>query len=312
MSGIVTLTMNPAVDVSTTVAELLPAQKLRCGPAVREPGGGGINVARVVAELGGQARAVYPAGGVMGALLGDLLDELNIPHTEIPIAGTTRESIAVTCEATGRQYRFVFPGPEFSDEETQRCLDTLSKLDPPPGYVIASGSLPPGLPHDFLAETAKVVLQSGARLVVDTSGAPLSRSVDEDIYLIKPNLRELQDLVDARLEGPDDWIDAARRIVSQKPITVVALTLGDEGALLVTQEQVIRAFPASIDVVSSVGAGDSFLGAMIWRLDASNDLVDAFRYGVAAGSAALLTPGTGLCRREDIERLYHEVRLERL
>lgn len=310
MTQIVTLTMNPAVDLSASAPKVVPTQKLRCRRPMREPGGGGINVARVVTALGGQARAVYPAGGATGAMLCELLNETGIPSVKIPIAETTRESFAVHDETSGEQYRFVFPGPELSREEALRCLDTLAGLVPRPDYVIASGSLPPGVPDHFYAEAARAVRHMGAKLVVDTSGPALARSVEEHVYLIKPNLRELKELVHADLESPDAWIEAARSLVKERAIEVVALTLGHRGALLVTRDHVVRAHPAEIKVVSGIGAGDSFLGAMIWRLASCDDLVDAFRYGVAAGSAALLTPGTRLCQRADVESLYPDVKLD--
>jgi 6-phosphofructokinase 2 len=302
--NVVTLTMNPAIDVSTSVPALMPLHKLRCTPEKREAGGGGINVARVAARLGADVKALYPIGGLTGQLLRRLVDRERIATLAVPIMGETRESVAVFDEAGNTQYRFVLPGPTLSDSEWMECLEVVSALRGEEHLVVASGSLPPGAPVDFYARLARRTKELGGKLVLDTSGKPLAAALEEGVYLVKPSLRELAELTRLPLADQSSRCDACHKLVGAKGAEVVALTLGDQGALLVTADAAWSAAPIEIEAVSSVGAGDSFLGGMIWGLASGHSLEDALRYGVAAGSAALLAHGTELCHARDVRRLY--------
>jgi 6-phosphofructokinase 2 len=315
MPDIVTFTLNPAVDISTSVDRVRPVHKLRCAKARRDPGGGGINVARVVKRLGADVLAVYTAGGPIGEHLRHLVEREGIRSLTIPIRGDTREDLAVVENETGEQYRFVLPGPELAEAEWRACLDALAALEGKPRYLVASGSLAPGVPNDFYGKMVAAMKGSGAKgakIAVDTSGLPLRRALEAGIYLIKPNLREMRELAGAALDCEDDCIAAARALVNDGRAEVVALTLGHYGAMLVTRDIALRADAIPIKPVSTVGAGDSFLGAMVARLAAGHSMEDAFRYAVAAGSAALLAHGTELARHEDVERLIGAVSLRKV
>lgn len=309
---IVTFTMNPAIDVSAAVARVVPRHKLRCTSVRRDPGGGGINVARVVARLGSDVRAIYPVGGPIGDLLRRLVDAEAVASRTIALSQDTRESFTVGEEETGKQYRFVLPGPELTSDECGQCLAAVAQIRPAPTFFIASGSMPTGVPDDFLARAARAAKALGAKVVVDTSGQALAAVLEEGLFLIKPNLRELQELVGSPLNGPEQQLAAARSLIEKRAVETVALTLGHLGALLVTQRQAFYAPALPVTPVSVVGAGDSFLGAMVWSLDEGQGIEEAFRHGVAAGSAALLSAGTGLCKAEDVRRLYPQVHLQRL
>jgi 6-phosphofructokinase 2 len=307
MTAIVTVTPNPAVDLSTAVERIVPVTKLRGTSQRRDPGGGGINVARVIKRLGGDAAALYPIGGVTGDLLRRLLDQEGVASRTFAIADETREDFFVSEIATGQPYRFILPGPRLSEKEWQQCLALLAATDPFPRFVVASGSLPEGVPEDFYARIARIARQRGARMILDTSGRALSAAVEEGLDLIKPSLREMRELTPHEPADAREWEDAARALVDRGKVAVVALTMGHLGAVLVTKEKVLRAEPIAVRPIGAVGAGDSFLGALIWRLAAGHDLDDAFRQAVAAGAAALLNPGTELCRPADVERLAREV-----
>lgn len=310
MTMIVTITMNPTIDVSATTEQVVPVRKLRCTAVRRDPGGGGINVARVVHRLGGECRALYPKGGYTGALLHKLLEGEGVASLPIETAAEARESFTFQEQATASQYRFVLPGPELQPSEWRACLDLLTSLPDPPAYIVASGSLPPGVPDDFYAQVVRIAACSGTRVVIDGSGPALEAALDAGVYLVKPNLRELRDLTGQPLPQRRDWEAAAAALVGAGKAEVVALTLGREGALLVAGSDRLYAPGIEVPIVSAVGAGDSFLGAMVWRLSRRDSLKEAFRYGVAAGTAALLTPGTELCRAEDVERLSGQIGLE--
>ena len=305
------LTMNPSVDVSTHTGRVVPADKLRCGPARRDAGGGGLNVARVVQRLGGHSSALFPAGGPAGDWLVNHLQAAGLPVRRIPLSGDTRENFTVQALDTGAEFRFVLPGPTLSESEWTACLAAIEALPLLPAVVVASGSLPPGVPSDFYARLALIVRSRGSRLVLDSSGPALAAGVAAGVYLVKPNLRELGDLTQQPLDTPTQWRAAAQALVDEGRAEVVALTLGEQGALLVTKDGAWSADPLPITVASSVGAGDSFVGAFVWALLHGESMPDAFTWAVAAGSAALITPGTGLCLLEDVQRLRPQVRLQR-
>ena len=303
---IVTLTINPAVDISTSVRKMLPFTKMRCAEAHRDPGGGGINVARVLTRLGIDTIAIYPAGGATGQTLAALVEHESVRSIVIPTANDTREDITVFDETTHEQFRLVFPGAFLSEFEWLQCLDAVTHISSQAGYVIASGSLPPGVPADFYGKVVRAS-KGAARVIVDTTGAALKAALDAGVYLIKPNLHEFQDLAGISTEDEPSLLEAGRSLFDRYRIEIIALSLGSQGALLLTRDIALRANGLPIEPVSVSGAGDSFLGAMVSSLIHDDDLETALRYGVAGGSAALLSPGTGLCLREDIHALASSV-----
>lgn len=304
---ILTITLNPALDVSTSTDKVVDTHKLRCAAAQFHPGGGGINVARVLHRLGSRCLAIYPSGGVTGERLGQMLDEEQVPRHCWRIAGETRESFSVHETSSGNDFRFVLPGPALAPSEWKACLDYVGGLAAPPHHVVVSGSLPPGVPADFYAQLARLAKARGSRLVVDASGPALAAALAEGVHLFKPSLRELRELTGRQLETTAQQREAAQDIIAQGQAEVVALSLGADGALLVTADKALRASALKVQVASTIGAGDSFVGGLVWALNRGQGLDDAFRYGMAASAAALLTPGTALCQPSDVERLSREV-----
>ena len=246
----------------------------------------------------------------MGDLLRRLLDQEGVASQTFPIAGETREDFFVHESSTAQQYRFILPGPQLSEAEWSECLRLLAGLEPFPRFVVASGSLPAGVPKDFYARVAEIARRGGARMVLDTSGPALAAAVAAGVDLIKPNLREMRELTGAEPRDADEWEAGARLIVEKRQAAMVALTMGHLGAALVTRDRILRAQPLPVTPLSAVGAGDSFLGALVWQIAEGGELADAFRYAMAAGAAALLYPGTELCRPEDVVRLAAQVIME--
>lgn len=310
MTDIVTITPNPAIDLSSSVEKIVPTLKLRSTSERRDPGGGGVNVARVIKRLGGGASAIYPVGGGTGALLRELLDGEGVASRTFAIADQTRENFFVSETSTGQQYRFILPGPRLNEAEWQECLRLVSSTEPFPRFLVASGSLPAGVPDDFYARIARIARRRGAKIVLDTSGAALAAAVEEGVDLIKPNLHEMRELSGKKPSDAREWEEVAKAIVRTKRTPVIALTMGHLGAALVTQDRILRAKPLQIVPRSAIGAGDSFLGALTWQFALGADLVDSFRQAVAAGAAALLNPGTELCRPQDVSRLAGDVIIE--
>jgi len=309
MSSIATLTLNPAIDKNTNIDRVIAEDKLRCEAPTREPGGG-INVSRVVHRLGGTSTAVYTSGGPTGTILETLLDDEELAHTPVSTEDWTRENLIVSETSTDRQYRFGMPGPELSADELEACLDALRTLDPAPDYLVASGSLPPGVPDDTYARVAEVAHALNAHAILDTSGAALRRAMDVGWYLLKPNLRELEQLAGRSLETESEQRDAARGFIGKGWCEVVVLSMGAAGALLITADQTEHVRSPTVPIRSRVGAGDSMVGGLTLALARDLDLHDAVRFGVAAGAAAVTTPGTELCHRSDTERLFEQMRAE--
>jgi 6-phosphofructokinase 2 len=304
---VATITPNPAVDVSMSVEKIVPVFKLRGSQPRRDPGGGGINVARVIKRLGGNVCAIYSTGGSTGELLRSLLKREGIDCRTFAITDETRENFFVNETSTGQQYRFILPGPQLGEHEWPECLKLLADIEPFPRFVVASGSLPRGVPEDFYARVARLAKVHGARMVVDTSGTPLAAAVAEGVDMIKPNLREMRELAGREPSDAGEWEEAAKRLVRDGKVATIALTMGHLGAALVTRDRVLRASPLAITPVSAVGAGDSFLGALIQGMTSGVSPDECFRRAVAAGAAALINPGTGLCLPEDVIRLAKQV-----
>ena len=300
---IVTVTLNPAIDVSTGVAHVITDRKLRCEPPRYEPGGGGVNVARAIRRLGGRAIALFPAGGPAGNLLDELLDAEGVERIVVPIRGFTRENWNVVERETGRQYRFVLPGPELSREEWEACFDRLSALEPFPAYLVGSGSLPPGAPLDLLARLARLARERGSRFVLDASGPPLAAALEESVFLWKPSLREFREWSGESGADETAWLRRARQIVADGRCEVLVVSLGPAGALWTSRSGQERLAAPSVSVASSVGAGDSLVAGIVLALAGGGTVAEAVRLGVAAATASVMNPGTALCRREDVERL---------
>jgi len=307
MPRFVTFTPNPALDLSTAVDRLVGSHKLRCAAPEVHPGGGGINVARVLHRLGSEVLALYPAGGATGERLHALLAAEGVPDRPLPIAGETRESLTVLARDSGQEYRFVLPGPRLSDAEWQAALTHLQTLPSAPTWLISSGSLPPGVADDGHAQVARLAQHIGARMVVDSSGAALSAALAQGVWLVKPSLRELSDLAGTPLSTRAEQKQAARDLIGRGHAQVVALSLGAEGALLVTADQCLQADALPVPVAGSVGAGDSFLAGLIWALDRQAHPAQALATAMAAGAAAVMRTGTLLCQSVDVERMQQEV-----
>lgn len=306
---IVTSTINASLDRSCRADHVTPEKKLRCHTVQRQPGGGGINVARVVHELGGAARPVWAGGGDTADRLAGLLEEAGLIHLRVDLQATTRENIHLLDESSGSQYRLVMPGADVSAEEAERMLEaTVAQVDQSTHsgaccYVVASGSLPPGVEDDYYARLSRM-LPEEARLVVDTKGEPLRQALGEGAYLIKPNLAELEALAGRELGDEEAIETAARELIGEARAVVVVVSLGRGGALLVTEDGAERMGAPAVRTQSKVGAGDSMVGGLVLALARGSDLSAAVRFGIAAGAAAVMTPGTELCRRPDVERIH--------
>lgn len=315
MTPILTITLNPAVDLDTSTAEVRPGPKLRCTQPRLDPGGGGINVSRALAELGGDSVAFVAAGGAMGKLLEAQLKRAGLRTRFFDAPGETRQSVAVTEETTGRQFRFIFPGPEWTAEDIARAEAGIAETVPPQGLVVLSGSHPPGFPDDFPARLLSVCGARGAGLVLDTSGAAL-RALKagriKGLAVLRLDREEAEDLAGRSLPTVSDSADLAQELRAAGVAETVVLARGAEGSVLAgaTGRWLSRA--AEVPVVSRTGAGDSFVAGFTLGLARGEEPERCLQRGMAAASAAVMTEATRLCRREDADRLLADCALTQL
>jgi 6-phosphofructokinase 2 len=303
MVNIITLTINPTIDKSTSVESVASEIKLRCDAPQFHAGGGGINVSRVVKRLGGDPLTIYTVGGGTGQHLVQLLDKENLRSQPIPIAGMTRENLTVYERSSGLQYRFGMPGPEIN--EWQACIDAC--FAQPADYIVASGSLAPIVPEDFYKRIAERAKGTSTKVIVDTSGKALEACAQAGVYMLKPNLEEIQLLSGKKFETEEALADVVQELIHGGMAQVFVISMGASGAMMVTIDDVVKMRPPVVPVKSKVGAGDSMVAGIVWALSNGEDLRTAVRYGIASGSATVMQAGTQLAHVDDVMRIVKRI-----
>lgn len=299
---ITTLTLNPSLDKSTHFDGLVAEQKIRCEKPRYDAGGGGINVSKAIAALGGNSLCIHTSGGSAGEMLEKLLQQKGIERVVISTKNWTRENFIAFDNTTKSQYRFGFPGNELTNNEREVLLATIKNLKT--DYLVISGSLNEGLPTDFYQHLSQIAKASAIKVIIDTSGEALSKVLETGVYLIKPNIGELAKLIGvARLESAEIE-KAAQSIIEKGGAEIVVVSLGAQGAVLVTQNQTVFVAAPSVTKRSTVGAGDSMVGGIVWALSQNKPLKDVLQWGVCCGTAATMNEGTQLFKREEAEKLY--------
>lgn len=279
-----------------------------CTTPKLEPGGGGINVARAIKKLGGEAIAVYPSGGYTGKHFNVLLEKEKVPAVIIETKNETRENIIVLDESANQQYRFGMPGTVLYETEWQQCLKVIEEL-PTAEFIIASGSLPPGVPEDIYARIAIIAKKKNAKLVVDTSGKALVKAAAAGVYMLKPNLGELSALTGLKNIDTGNIEYIAREVIDAGSCNVLVVSMGEAGAVLLTTNEFYQVRPPLVKRKSVVGAGDSMVAGMVWALAQGKELKQVLQYGVACGTAATMNPGTELCRKEDADNIFDQIQI---
>lgn len=302
---IATLTLNPALDKSTAIDSLKPEKKLRCDEPRFDPGGGGINVSRAIKILGGESLTIYSSGGLEGEKLKDLLNDEGIKQEIIVVEKPTRENLVVFERSTKNQYKFGMPGSPLNEREIQKCIDAIKNLSVDVEYLVLSGSLPPGVPVDLYKHLAEIARDKKIKCIVDTSGKALIKAAEAGVYLMKPNLGELSELAGKEEISGIEQEEIAKNLIKEGKAEILIVSLGPRGAMLVTKDIIEYIVPPTVKQSSTVGAGDSMLGSLVLSLSRGDSLRDALKWGVAAGTAATITPGTELCRKEDVQNIFN-------
>lgn len=299
---IVTLTVNPALDKSAHFSGLVPEQKIRCQAPLYDAGGGGINVSKAISRLEGSSLAVMASGGPSGEMIKEILNKELIPFHCIETKNWTRESFVAVDDNTNSQYRFNFPGTSITDAEKDNIIQAFDGIESE--FIVVSGSLREGLPVDFYQEIAEIAKKLNSKLIVDTSGEALKKVLETGVYLIKPNVGELAKLIGVERLEMEEVNDAAKQIIAKGGAEIVVVSLGPQGAVLVTKDSYDFVPAPNVAKKSTVGAGDSMVGGMVWALSQNKNLKEVIRWGVACGSAATMNEGTQLFKLEDAKRLF--------
>lgn len=309
MAKIITLTVNPALDVYTTIDQLEPEKKLRCTEPTKDPGGGGVNVSRVLKRLGTEAKTIYTRGGYTGQIFGELLSNEGIDQDPLEVKNDLRQNFAASETSTGNLFRFGFPGAHLEEQEYRDLLEKIRNA-PQSEFLVASGSLPPGAPEDYYSQVAAIARERKMKFIADTSGKALAAVLKEGAYLIKPNSEELEDLVGRKASNYEDKKQLLKEALEKFPVEVIVLSLGPEGAIMATKEDIKHLPAPKVEFISSIGAGDSMVAGIVCSLSKGNSVEDSVLFGIACGSATIKSPGTELLTSEDVEELYGQLLAE--
>ena len=308
---IATVTLNPALDQHVEVDNLVLDDTNRWVSFKRQPGGKGINVSRVLRELGGDTVAYGFIGGHAGDDIERLLKEEGV-HTDFTrIKTEIRSNFIITDLKTHRQTRISAPGPRVTPGEFKKLLDRITGLKPRPQYIIFAGSVPPGVPYYIYRELIDRMKVLGIRTVLDAADMWLIEGIHARPDIIKPNVREAQTLLGVELKTEEDIICAVKTIVGMG-VGIAAISRGPDGMIIADGNVILKVVPPQVEVMSTVGAGDSTVAGLVFKLSEGGSLEEASRLAVAAGTAATLTPGTELCHKEDVERLLPLVKVEKM
>lgn len=287
---IVTFTPNPSLDRAITIPQLRRGEVIRATSSRVDPGGKGVNVARALAAQGADTIAVLPSGGAEGRMMEELLREAGVTAVTTPVEGSLRMNISVL-EPDGTTTKLNEPGPELDDETVARLLATTFDASSPGSWVVGCGSLPPGAPPDLYATLTDSAHAAGLKVAIDSSGAPMAHAVAARPDLIKPNHEELEEVVGEVLDTLGDVVDAARAL-NADGIGTVAVSLGGDGAILVTADSVVHARATIESPISTVGAGDCMLAGLLYGLSRGQSPADALAAAVTWGAAAVTLPGS--------------------
>lgn len=307
MKRIVTLTMNPAIDKSSAVETVVSEHKLRCDEPTFEPGGGGVNVSRALNKIGATSTAVCIFGGHTGEMLKDLLARESVKFHSIQVEGATRENFTAFEKSSLLQYRFGMPGPLMLEREWKHCIQVIDEMADEMDILVLSGSLPQGVPDDFYAQLILSLKKKDVKIVVDTSGKPLREAIKAGVYMLKPNLKELEDYMDGKIEDETVCETGLMQMIHDGHAEIIVASIGAGGAILATKEGISYYRSPWVPIRSKVGAGDSMVAGLVFALAEGDSSDQIARMGVACGAAAVMTDGSELCRKEDVFQLLTKV-----
>lgn len=306
MPRVVTLTFSPCIDKNITVNELLADHKLSCAAPELHPGGGGINVARVIHRFGGDVTAVYPAGGYTGRQLKDMMNAEGITSAVVDIPLSTHENIIISETSSGKQFRLGTPGTPLTSEACEELIHKVENIEAF-DFLVVSGSFPPGVNANVIKRLSSIATKRNVKFIVDTKGEPLKEAIHTGVYLIKPNLGELAALANVSYIEEKDIKETAAKILAAGKCEAIVVSMGERGAMLVTADHAERFTAPLVKRKSTLGAGDSMVAGIITGLMKGYSLNEAVKFGVACGTATTLRDGSRLCERSDADDILKNI-----
>jgi len=266
-----------------------------------EPGGGGINISRMLKRLGSETNCIVTSGGDTGKHLTDLLVKEDVQPKIIPVKAWTRENLSVVDTQSNLQYRFGMPGNKLSKKELESIKNLLKEIVNPKDILVLSGSLTQNMPLDYYAQLIKYLANKDINIVIDTSGQALIEALKENVYLIKPNQRELAQLAEKEFMYTAEQETFAMELVKSKKAQYVVVSLGARGAFIACKEGVYYKTTPSVKVKSTIGAGDSMVAGLLYGIQNEFPPEKMLKWGVACGVATTMSEGTGLATKENID-----------
>jgi len=300
---ITTLTLNPALDKSAQVDQFVPEQKLKCHSIQYQAGGGGVNISRVLHTLQVKNKCIFTSGGDTGLYLKNLLVKENIDLKTIAVNSWTRENLSIVDTKTELQYRFGMPGNDLNTSDIELIKTELTKEVKDNSILVLSGSLSEKTPSNLYATLLKMLAGKNVKVVIDTSGQALIETLKENVYLVKPNQRELAQLAGKEFLSKNEQEDFAMELINSKKAKLVVVSMGARGAFLASSEGIFYKSAPSVKVKSTIGAGYSMVAGMVYAIQQGLSSEEILKWGVVCGVATTMTEGTNLASQENINKV---------
>lgn len=305
---IITVTLNPAVDKTIYLGEFTKGAVNRVQEVRKDAGGKGINVSKVVAKLGGTTTAIGFLGGAAGKFISTAMTDFDIKQNFVQLTGETRTNLKIVDKDNHEETEINEPGAQVNINQLAELEEQILSTAKAGDSVVLTGSLPPGVPEDIYAKLTKKLQQKDIKVFLDASGAALEAGITANPYVIKPNITELERLLGQELSTNEDILDAAKTIQAQG-VEIVVISRGSKGSLVVAEEKACQVIPPAVELNSTIGAGDTLVGALALKLESGVSLSEALRYATAASANSVTQPGTQLCETEGVEQLLEEVEI---
>lgn len=303
---VLTVTLNPAIDKTVTLPAFEYGGLNRVQQMRVDAGGKGINVAKVLNSFGIPVEAWGFAAGHQGNVIREKLNAAGIPSKLLETPGETRVNLKIVDESTKETTELNEPGVPVDEETLQRFESEFKQAAEQASVVVLGGSLPPGAPPDYYQRLIELANEQGAAVILDADGEALAAGVKAVPYAIKPNIHELERLVQQKLDSAEAIIRTARTL-TDRGITCVLVSMGGDGSLLITAEQAIAAKPFPITPQSTVGAGDSMVAALVYGILQELDAEAIARWTSAAGTVTASKPGTQVCTLDEVKESLSKV-----
>ncbi|MGM0502936.1 MAG: 1-phosphofructokinase [Bacillota bacterium] len=308
---IITVTLNPAVDKTINIENFKLGSLNRVKKIRKDAGGKGINVSKVVAELGGKTTALGFLGGTTGEFIKNELAGLEFNSDFIVVEKETRTNLKIIDKSQRKETEINEAGAEVTVAELEQLEERLLKTANLGDSVVLTGSLPPGVPDDIYKQLIKRLNSKEIKVFLDASGNSLKQGLVSNPFLIKPNLVELEFLVERNLETEKEIVDVAQEI-QQQGIRIVVVSLGDSGVVVVSGGSCFKVLPPQVEVNSTIAAGDTLVGALALKLEEGCNLKQAIRFATAASVSTVTKIGTKICNRKEVQRLLKQVEIVKL